>query len=217
MKFKFLLFVLFLCHSGLAQNIDSFDVSSDRNFSIIIGNPSRWIIDEFRVILSPLNGDRIGLMAGIIHPNDRLIRFWNNRNANMELRFAQEGFLMGAYVKPVKSVPIYLNFIYRESEADIVSSLDVENFGSSADFRDTYIEREITSYTYYADYRFRFETGKFIWDAYGGLGFKRRTVTTRYEDQSEFDFSAEPLRRDNGTFLTPTIHVGFNLGFNFKK
>ena len=217
MKIKLLLLILLVSFSVIAQNKDSLQVSSSKNFAIILGNPSRWIVDEFKVILSPLNGDRIGLVAGIIHPNDRLLRFWDGRNSNMELRHAREGLLLGAYVRPLKSVPVYLNFIYRESEANNVSSLDVESFGSSANFRDTYLEQEITSYTCYVDYRFRFETGKIIWDAYGGIGFKSSTVMTSYEDQSEFTFSVEPLRNDNGTFITPTIHVGFNVGLNFKK
>ena len=135
----------------------------------------------------------------------------------MELKYAREGFLLGAYVRPLKSVPVYLNFIYRESEADVISSLEVAYVGYYIEPRDTYVEREITSFTYYIDYRLRLGTRKFFCDVYGGLGFKYRTVVTRYEDQSEFIFSVEPLRRDNGTFITPTIHVGFNVGLNFKK
>lgn len=135
----------------------------------------------------------------------------------MELRYAREGFLLGSYLRPLKSVPIYFNFIYRESEADVISNIELVDFGLSSNSRNTYVEREITSYIFYIDYRIRFETGKFIWDAYGGLGIKERTVATRYEDQSEFMYSIVPLSRDNGTFVTPTIHVGFNLGFNFKK
>lgn len=212
------LFLFLFCFDTYSQTdtTKTNDSNIDKSqFSIRINNPIRWFIDEARVIISPHNQDRFGFIGGIIRPNDRLTMAMHGFHSNMELKFSRKGYLAGAYVKPYQDIPLYFNLVYRNSKADVYSNIEITQ-GDTFHSRNTFVERETSSFNLFIDYRLRLSNGSLIHEFYAGMGTKFKSVKTEYEDQSNFEYKIIPLDFDNGNFVSPTIHIGYNIGFNFK-